>query len=256
MFNLKHDDRQIVYIGDTLDTKAGINPNGKRPTLLNCKTEHIGEIFSSLHALVSGASIDVTQIAGIKLSTLKKLADQMKSAKYGVIVWSPADLDIPHAELTIQNFTEIAKFLTRFTRFAGFSLGGNDGATTANNVCAWQSGYPLRVNFNKGYPDYDAHRYSTSSVLKNNEVDALLWISSFSSNVNSPRASIPTIVLATPDTKLNFKADVYIPVSTPGVDHTGQLFRTDSVVALPLKQVRQSPYASVNSILKQVIERM
>ena len=256
MFNLKHDDRQIVYIGETLDTKEGINPNGKRPTLLNCKTEHIGEIFSSLHALVSGASIDVTQIAGIKVSTLKKLADQMKSAKYGVIVWSPADLDIPHAELTIQNFTEIAKFLTRFTRFAGFSLAGNDGATTANNVCAWQSGYPLRVNFNKGYPDYDAHRYSTSSVLKNNEADALLWISSFSSNVNSPRASIPTIVLATPDTKLNFKPDVYIPVSTPGVDHTGQLFRTDSVVALPLKQVRQSPYASVNSILKQVIERM
>lgn len=180
----------------------------------------------------------------------------MKSATYGVIVWSPAELNIPHADLTIQNFTETVKYLTRFTRFAGFSLAGNDGATTANAVCAWQSGYPLRVNFNKGYPDYDAHRYSTRNVLKNKEVDALLWISSFSSNVNPPRASIPTIVLATPDTKLNFKPDVFIPVSTPGVDHTGQLFRTDSVVALPLKQVRQSPYASVNSILKQVIERM
>jgi formylmethanofuran dehydrogenase subunit B len=256
MFKLKNDQRQIVYIGDKLNTKAGINPNGKRPTILNCKTEQIGEITTSLHALIAGATLDVKEIAGIKIASLEKLAEQMKSAKYGVIVWSPGELNIPHAELTIQNFCEVAKFLTRITRFAGFSLAGNDGATTANAVCAWQSGYPLRVNFNKGYPDYDAHHYSTSNVLENKEVDTLLWISSFSSNVNPPRASIPTIVLATPDTKLNFKPDVFIPVSTPGVDHSGQLFRTDSVVALPLKQVRQSPYASVNSILKQVIERM
>ena len=256
MFKLKNEQRQIVYIGDKLDSKAGINPNGKRPTTLNCKTEQIGEVISGLHALVAGATLDVKEIAGIKIKTLQSLSEKMKTAKYGVIVWSPAELDIPHAELTIQNFCEIVKYLTRFTRFAGFSLGGNDGATSANNVCAWQSGYPLRVNFNKGYPEYDAQRYSTHNVLKNKEVDALIWVSSFSSDVNSPRASIPTIVLGTPDTKLNFKPDVFIPVSTPGVDHTGQLFRTDSVVSLPLKKVRQSPYESVNSILKQVIERM
>jgi len=256
MFKLKNEQRQIVYIGDQLDTKAGINPNGKRPITLNCKTEQIGEVISALHALVTGATLDVKEIAGIKIKTLQSLSDQMKSAKYGVIVWSPSELDIPHAELTIQNFCEIVKYLTRFTRFAGFSLGGNDGAISANSVCAWQSGYPLRVNFNKGYPEYDAQRYSTHNLLKNKEVDSLVWISSFSSKVNPPRASIPTIVLGTPETKLNFKPDVYIPVSTPGIDHAGQLFRTDSVISLPLKKVRHSAYESVNSILKQVIERM
>lgn len=256
MFKLNNDDRKIVYIGDGLNTKAGTSPNGKRPTNLNCKTEQIGEIISSLHALVTGATLDVKEVAGIKIKTLETLAKQMQSAKYGVIVWSPGELDIPHAELTIQNFCEIVKYLTRVTRFAGFSLSGNNGSTTANSVCAWQSGYPLRVNFNKGYPDYDAHHYSTSNVLKKKEVDSLLWISSFSSNINTPHASIPTIVLGTADTKLDFKPDVFIPVSTPGVDHTGQLFRTDSSVALPLKKVRQSPFASVDSILKQIIERI
>ncbi|GJM05514.1 MAG: formylmethanofuran dehydrogenase subunit B [marine bacterium B5-7] len=256
MFKFKSEQRQIVYIGDRLDTKAGINPNGKQPITLNCKTEQIGEVISGLHALVTGATLDAKEIAGIKIKTLRSLAEQMKSAKYGVIVWSPAELDIPHAELTIQNFCEIVKYLTRFTRFAGFSLAGNDGATSANSVCAWQSGYPLRVNFDKGYPEYDAQRYSTHNVLKNKEVDSLFWISSFSSTVNTPRASIPTIVLGTPETKLNFKPDVFIPVATPGVDHSGQLIRTDNVVSLPLKKLRQSPYANVSSILKQVIERM
>lgn len=224
--------------------------------MLTCKTDQIGEVISSLHALVTGATLDVNEVAGIKIKTLQELGKKMMAAKYGVIIWSPADLDIPHAELTIQNFCEIVKYLTRTTRFAGFSLGGNDGAITANNVCAWQSGYPLRVNYNKGYPDYDAQRYSTQNVLKKKEVDSLLWISSFNSKVNPPRASVPTIVMATPDTKLNFTPDVFIPVATPGVDHAGQLFRTDSVISLPLKQVRQSPYTSVKSILKQAIERM
>jgi formylmethanofuran dehydrogenase subunit B len=256
MFKSKNDDREIVYIGDKLNSKAGINPNGKRPTVLDCKTDQIGEIISSLHALVAGSTLDVKEVAGIKIKTLQALAEKMKSTTYGVIVWAPGELDIHHADLTIQNFCETVKYLTRFTRFAGFSLGGNDGGMTANSVCAWQSGYPLRVNFNKGYPDYDAHRYSTHNVLKNKEVDSLLWISSFNSTINSPRASIPTIVMGMPDTKLNFKPDVFIPVSTPGIDHTGQIIRTDSVVSLPLKKVRTSSYASVHSVLKQVIERI
>ena len=256
MFKLKSSDRDIVYIGNNLNTKPGISPTGKRPTVLDCKTEQIGEIISSIHALVSGAVLDVKEVAGIKIKTLQTLADKMKATKYGVIIWSPSELDIPHAELTIQNFCETVKYLTRFTRFAGFSLGGNDGAMSAMSVCAWQSGYPLRVNFNKGYPDYDAHRYSTKKVLKNKEVDSLLWISSFNSDINSPRASIPTIVMGKPDTKLNFTPDVFIPVSTPGIEHTGQIIRTDSVVSLPLKQVRQSPYAGVHSVIKQIIERM
>lgn len=256
MFRKKNDNREIVYIGDKLNSKPGISPGGKRPTVLNCKTEQIGEIISSLHALVSGAVLDVKEVAGVKINTLQILAEKMKATKYGVIVWAPGELNIPHADLTIQNFCETVKYLTRFTRFAGFALGGNDGGMTANSVCAWQSGYPLRVNFNKGYPDYDAHRYSTQNVLKNKEVDSLLWISSFNSDVNSPRASIPTIVMGKANTKLNFTPDVFIPVSTPGVDHTGQLIRTDSVISLPLKKIRQSPYSSVHSIIKQVIERM
>lgn len=256
MFKLKQEDRQIVYIGDKLNTKSGVSPSGRKPTILKCKNEEINEIVSTMHAITSGASMDVDQVAGIKIKVLADLATRMQEAKYGVFVWAPSELTMPHAELTIQSMTEFAKYLTRKTRFTGFTLGGNDGATTVNSICAWQSGYPLRVNFNKGYPDYDPNRYTTSKVLKNKEVDALLWVSSFSSEHKPPKASIPTVVLATPDTRLDFKPDVFIPVATPGVDHAGQLFRTDSVVALPLKQCRQSPYASVASVVKQVIERI
>lgn len=255
LFNKKNK-RRIVYIGDKLNTTPGISPAGDRPVVLNCKTNQIGEVISSLHTLLTGIKLDVTEVVGIKVKVLEQLVEQMQGAQYGVVVWSPGELDFPHSELTIQNFCEIVKYLTRFTRFAGFSLGGNDGATTANNLCAWQSGYPLRVNFNKGYPDYNAHYYSTRNLLKHKEVDALLWISSFSSAINPPRASIPTIILAPPDLTLNFRPEVYLPVSTPGLDHAGQLFRTDGVVALPLKQLRDASCHSVDTILKNIIRGM
>ncbi len=256
MFKLKQEDRQIVYIGDNLNTRAGVSPGGKKPTVLKCKNEEINEVISTIHAIASGASMDVDHVAGIKITVLQELTARIRAANYGVFVWAPAELTMPHSELTIQKMTELAKYLTRKTRFAGFTLGGNDGSTTANSICAWQSGYPLRVNFNKGYPDYDPNRYTTSKVLKNKEVDSMLWVSSFNDQHKPPRPSIPTIVLADPDTRLNFKPDVLIPVSTPGVDHSGQLFRTDSVVALPLKQLRHSPHPSVANVVKQIIERM
>jgi formylmethanofuran dehydrogenase subunit B len=244
--------RKIVYIGDKLNTSSGKSPEGKLPTVLKCKKEEIGEIISVLHAIIAGNKIQQTKIAGINLTTLQKLAEQMKQAKYGVIVWAPGELDFPHAELTIQNYCELVKYLTRTTRFAGFTLAGNDGGMSANSLSAWQSGFPLRVNFSQGYPKHDANKNSTKNLLTNKEVDSLMWISSFSSNVNPPEAKIPTIVLATPGTKLNFKPDVYIPVATPGVDHAGQLIRTDGVVSLTLKKMRDSKYMSVGDILNRV----
>ena len=255
MFRSDAQNRDIVYLGENLDTSQGKSPSGKRPTHLECPQDEIGEVISVLHALIGGNKTQKKdEIAGIKMAKLEKLAEQMVNASYGVIVWSPGELNFPHAELTIQNFCELSKFLNRETRFSGFSLGGNDGGMSAINVSAWQSGFPLRVSFNKGYPEHDAQKYATANVLKNKSADVLLWISSFSDQTKPPHAKIPTIVLATPDTKLNFKPDVFIPVSTPGVDHSGQMVRTDSVVSLPLKQVRSSDHSSVKDVLRRISE--
>jgi len=247
--------RDIVYLGENLDTSHGKSPSGKRPTHLKCPQEDIGEVFSVLHGLVGGNIIQKRdEIAGIKMAKLEKLAKQMMHASYGVIVWAPGEFNFPHAELTIQSICELAKYLTRKTRFSGFTLAGGDGVMSANNLSAWQSGFPLRVNFSVGVPKQDVGRNSTKNLLKNKEVDAMLWISSFSSNINPPEAKIPTIVLATPGTKLSIKPDIFIPVATPGVDHSGQLIRTDSVVSLTLKELRDSKYMSVSDILNRVNE--
>jgi formylmethanofuran dehydrogenase subunit B len=255
MFNYDTTDRDIVYLGENLDTSQGKSPSGKKPTYLKCPQDEIGEVISVLHALVGGNKTQKkNEISGIKMTSLEKLAEQMKNARYGVIVWAPGELDFPHAELTIQNFCEIAKYLNRETRFAGFTLGGSEGGVSAYSVSTWQCGFPLRVSFSKGYPEHDAQKYAAANVLKNKDADALVWISSFNTEMKAPSAKIPSIILATPGSRQTFKPDVFIPVGTPGVDHSGQMLRTDSAVSLPLKQVRNSDNPSVKEVVRRIIE--
>ena len=43
-----------------------------------------------------------------------------------------------------------------------------------------------------------------------------------------------------------------IPVGTPGIDHAGEIFRTDGVVALPLSALRDAGRPSAAAVLGRI----
>ena len=45
-------------------------------------------------------------------------------------------------------------------------------------------------------------------------------------------------MLAAAPLRFERQPEVHIPVGTPGIDHAGEIFRTDGVVALPLAALR------------------
>ena len=147
-----------------------------------------------------------------------------------MLAWVAKDLDFPHAELTIQNITETVATLNKTTRAAGLPLGGSDGDTSANNANTWLSGLTLN----------DEHT----------EHDAMLWVNSFSPEKMSPQTDKPLIVIGNSNIKL--KADVFIPIATPGLDCSGTLFRVDSSVVLPLKKVRESTLPTLSEVVSQI----
>ena len=154
------------------------------------------------------------------------------------MVWAPPSLGFPNADLTVQAVAEFVKDLNQHSRFAGLSLGGNEGAVSAGAVCAWQSGFPLRVSFASGKPDYDIERYSMARLLAAKESDLLIWIASYTPDLSPPDTDVPMIVLGTPGLKLSRQPAVFIPVGTPGADHAGLIVRCDNVVSLPLEEPR------------------
>jgi formylmethanofuran dehydrogenase subunit B len=132
------------------------------------------------------------------------------------------------------------------------SLGGNEGAPSAVSVCAWQSGYPLRVSYANGKPEYDPELYDADRMLAAKESDLLVWLASIGDDLVPPETDVTTIVLGTPGLKLSRKPKVFIPIGTPGVDHAGRMIRVDNVVSLPLRKLRQSKLPSAMDVLASI----
>jgi formylmethanofuran dehydrogenase subunit B len=50
--------------------------------------------------------------------------------------------------------------------------------------------------------------------------------------------------------------DVFIPVGTPGIDHTGHAYRLDNVVAIRLKKLRDSNLPSTATVLNAIEQHL
>ncbi len=253
MFGQDTSTREVVYLGGRdIDTSAGVAPDGRKPDVLPCDMERLPDVIAALRALVAGKKLHATEVAGIAVADLEKLAERLKAAKYSVVAWAAAPLNFPHAELTVQNVTELVKTLNKTTRSSGLPLGGIEGDMNANQVSTWISGYPMRTSYARAYPEHDPYHFSTDRLLASGEADALLWVSSFNPDRVPPKTALPTVVFGHPDMKLESEPDVFIPVGMPGADHNGIMFRTDNVVSLPLDQLRTSALPSLGSVLTAI----
>ena len=247
MFEVPAGKRTVVFLG-----KGPALPNVHEVVTLNCPVEDTGQLLGALRARLRGFRIKPFKIGSVTLADIDALAERVRAAKYGVVVWAPPLLDFPHAELTVDQIAGLIKDLNQTTRFAGLSLGGAEGSVTASAVTTWQTGFPMRISYASGAPHYDPYRYQISRMLTEGEGDLLVWIASFSPDLAPPDTDLPSIVLGTPGLKLKKPPAVFIPIGTPGVDHAGRQVRVDSVVTLPLKDLGRSDLPSAAEVLTSI----
>ncbi|MDC9725499.1 MAG: formylmethanofuran dehydrogenase subunit B [Gammaproteobacteria bacterium] len=252
MFDQEIESRQVIYLGKTPSGDASTSPKGKKAHVLACDNEDLPEVMSVLRALVNGKAVQAEQVGGLAVSDLADLAETLKQAKYSVVTWSAGSLDMEHAEATVQMACEMVKELNADTRSNCLALGGKEGSTTVYNVSSWQAGYPMRTNFSRGYPDYDPYLSDSKRMLANDEVDVLLWVSSFNVKRTPPESNATTVVIGRSGMTFEQEPDVFIPVGVPGIDHAGRAFRGDSSVAVPLRKLRDSGLPSTFDVLTAV----
>jgi formylmethanofuran dehydrogenase subunit B len=252
MFDVTAPKRTVVFIGKGLDRSGAKGSQIGEVVTLACKDEEAGHVVALLRARLRGFRVTAPKHGGVTLAEIDALAERCKNAKYGVVVWAPPSLDFPYAALAVEQFTGLVKDLNQTTRFAGLSLGGGEGSVTAGAVCTWISGYPLRVSYASGAPDYDPYRWDIGRMLRDGEGDLLVWIAAISPDLAPPPVKIPTVVLGTPGLKLSGTPSVSIPVGTPGLDHAGRLIRVDGVVSLPLKDLGRAALPPADEILSAI----
>jgi formylmethanofuran dehydrogenase subunit B len=251
LFGLNDSERRTIFVGAKPPPDAPGHSDW-----IECDSKALPDLLGALAALTAGVRLDAQQVGAMPMDRLRELAKSMQAARYGALVWSAADLDFAHAELSVQAMLRTLVALNRTTRFSGVPLGGNEADLTADAVLLWQIGFPFRTSFASGRPEYDPYLFDARRMLAERETDALLWISSLSDLPVplSSNAPIPLILLAGPNAALAARADVYFPVATPAIDDGGHLVRTDKVLTMRLAATRPAQRASCAQVLRAICE--
>jgi formylmethanofuran dehydrogenase subunit B len=241
----KVETREIWFLGNAPeDLPAALR---ERTRSIAVEPTRLAELFSVLRALHAGRVLTENNFAGVPADGLRTLLDRMRTANYGVLAWTAADLDFPHADLAVQSMCEFVKALNTQNRFSVLPLGGSDGDLTAQHVTTWQTGFPLRVDFASGAP--------AEASPDQNEADALLFVSALDAQRTPSIAGVPSIVLGRAGMRAK-DCSVFIPVAVPGLHHAGHLYRADNVVAIPLRKLAGSALPSAAQTLQRILDRI
>jgi formylmethanofuran dehydrogenase subunit B len=232
--------RRIVQLGGEPSAWPGIEH-------VACAPDRLLAAVGSLRALVAGRR------AGAEDERLAEIAEALRSARYALIVWAAGAL--PEPEATVAHLAEITKALNAKGRAAGLPLSAPDNVIGANQVATWQTGVPLPLSLAAGVPEHEPRRWSMSALLARGAVDVLLWVTSLG-DLEPPETAAPTIVLARAGFVPRRPVEVLIPVGTPGLDHAGSLYRSDAVVAMPVRGLRQPVAPSVAEVVDAIVATM
>ncbi len=239
--------RRLYRIG------APSGAGGPDKTEIACEDATLPAVLTALRALVNERPVTTDIGADLPLPALREVASALRNAKYGVVAWSAGAFEPSSSELIVQVIVELVRDLNRTTRCGGLPLGGNDNLMGANQTCLWQYGLPLRTSFAGGVPVHDPLLNSARRRIASGDSDIAVWISAFRSEVP---AGLPAnlIALAPPAARFERPPAVLIPIGTPGVDHAGQIFRMDNLVALPVQALLQRNLPSAADVLNRIAQ--
>jgi formylmethanofuran dehydrogenase subunit B len=212
------------------------------------------DAVAALAALAGGRPPRTEEIAGVPAAALGALAEQLKAARYGAVVWDPEAFG-DAADLAAETLLHLLRRLNRRTRCVGLPLGGSENMQGLTEATLWQTGWPARVSLARGSPEHDPWRCAATRLAAAAETDALLWVAALSPEP-PPVTTVPTLALVAGDVELSAPPAVEIRVGIPGIDHAGAVVRADKVVTLPLTAVRPGGLPSVAAAALAILDRL
>jgi formylmethanofuran dehydrogenase subunit B len=173
--------------------------------------------LAALRALVAGRATSLDEAA---VRPLRDLATALAEARFGVAIWSGAELET----LAVEMLCGLVDDLNRKTRFAGLPLLPPNGAEGVTQAAAWATGFPVRTGFAGSEPLHDPWRFDARRLIASGEADVAIWISAFSPTPPPWDDAVPTIALVASGTAFGTGPAVVFEVGCPGRDHDAMLF--------------------------------
>ncbi len=246
----RKEDPEFVLIGPWQNTAVPSALKSYRHRVIHTEPKEFGDRIRHLSAALSAKS-PFQENKTASASAISQLSKDLLESGYSAIIWSAAEFEGAYPELLLETLSRTIKAINRTVRCVAMPLGGSRGDISFYHVATWQCGYQNRISFAAGFPQYDILRFDGQRLLDSKEADLLIWVSPLDP-APPPKAEQPTIAIAHPAMPSDKYIDVFIPAGIPGVDHAGHLFRTDSIVSLPLQKIRNSTLQSTAEILTRL----
>jgi formylmethanofuran dehydrogenase subunit B len=220
------------------------------------------DIIEALRCIVNDQELDVDSAGGVPIESLREIAELMVNCTLGVIFLGLGLTKSVGAFRNSELAISLVEDLNRKTKFLAMPMRGTFNVTGANNVFAWQSGYPYAIDFTQGYPQYNPGENTVADLLKRGDNDATLVIS------DDPSAHFPVhaiqkmvqhpLIVISPDMNCTARlGDVVIPTQWYGIECAGTAYRMDHV-PISLQKIVEPPKHILNDeqILQRILEEV
>src|ERR671915_753327 len=186
------------------------------------------EALWAMRALVRDVPLDRDLAGRLPLDALERLSDRLRASGYGAVLHGPAGYASALA------LTALVRDLARITHVVALAVRQDGNARGAEDVLAWQTGYPAAVSFARGHLRARHGEFSAAGLLERGETDAALVVGLDALRHLRPPAAdqlrrIPAIVVDPRATETAAVARVAFATAAAGVGREGTAHRMDGV---------------------------
>jgi formylmethanofuran dehydrogenase subunit B len=221
------------------------------------------EVLWALRALVKGIELGphhLESATGIPWEHLRDWADRMTRARYGAFFFGTGLGRSRGGTAVVEAVLTLVRDLNTRNRFVALTLGGPGNSAGADAVMTWQAGFPIAVDFRRGYPREVDGDVRLETLLASAGADAALIVaddlpSLWTAPVRDALRETPTIILGPGATDPARPTTVSIATSTYGIHAAGTVVRSDGL-SLPLRPAVPSPLPTDRAVLVAIESRL
>ena len=216
------------------------------------------ELLTVLRAIVRDQKVDPDLLAaiGLTLDRVTALVAQMKRARLGIFFFGTGLTLTRGRHMNVAALHSLTIALNAFTKFAAIPMRDLGNDVGADNVMSWLTGYPVGVDFSRGYPRSNPGEFTAVDLLARREADAALIVAADPWSTMPEAAvehleTIPLVVIDRAGAGRRSTARVQFTTATPGISAPGTAYRMDWV-PVSMRAAVRSPHATDEDVLSRI----
>jgi formylmethanofuran dehydrogenase subunit B len=218
---------------------------------------HDFEALWALRALVGRAPLDRDRAAELPLDALDEIAERLLGARHVALLYGDG---VAGDELSALALFALVRDLSRDRHAVTLGLRRQGNARGAEDVLAWQTGFPAAVSFGRGYPRANLGELSAAALLQRGEIDAALVVGSdpledLPGGAADRLRELPIVVVDARATATMAAARVAFAIAADGVEVPGTVHRMDGV-PVPLRAPLATERPGAGDVLTAIAGRL